>query len=368
MSIPWKALLLVGAAGVLSMTLIPVRASSAAPDAEKKVTVKIVGNLPAQEETSFDMDVDDEAGEEQEVLLDAGECIPMPSGDRCITLALGDPPGKGHQTKRIVIRTDGDDRPRLGVVLRFEKSTKTDARGAFVQAVTPGSPADEAGVKAGDIIVKFDGQSLGGTATKTDEEESAPAARLRELAGKLEEGQKVRLEILRGDKTQDLDVVARKIEGKNIFNWNGDGQDIDIEKYIQGNLPDFDFSCFEDSWMDMELVSLNPDLGEYFGTTEGVLVVKPPENSLGIRAGDVIQKIGDRKVSGPSQAFRILRSYEPGDTVNLDLMRRQKHQALQISVPESSSGRYGHSRTFGKPAPPPPPSAPVRAPAGVRRG
>jgi len=32
--------------------------------------------------------------------------------------------------------------------------------------------------------------------------------------------------------------------------------------------------CFGDSWCDLDLVSLNADLGSYFGTSDGVLVVK----------------------------------------------------------------------------------------------
>src|SRR5439155_6359849 len=76
----------------------------------------------------------------------------------------------------------------------------------------------------------------------------------------------------------------------------------------------FEFS-FGMPWGDLELVSLNPDLGEYFGTKEGVLVVKAPaDSSLPLKSGDVILKIGDRTPSSPSHAMRILRSYEAGES------------------------------------------------------
>jgi S1-C subfamily serine protease len=87
-------------------------------------------------------------------------------------------------------------------------------------------------------------------------------------------------------------------------------------------------------WCDFELVTLNPDLGEYFGTKEGLLVVKAPEDSsLLLKSGDVILAIGGRKPTSPSHAMRILRSYDAGETVAIDIMRRQKRLALSWTVP-----------------------------------
>src|SRR3989442_15547105 len=51
--------------------------------------------------------------------------------------------------------------------------------------------------------------------------------------------------------------------------------------------------CFGETWCDLELVNLNADLGEYFGTKEGILVVKAPaDSSLPLKAGDVILSVG----------------------------------------------------------------------------
>jgi hypothetical protein len=160
--------------------------------------------------------------------------------------------------------------------------------------------------------------------------------------------------------------VARKLEGKSTFTWNGDGEDFDIEKYMQGDLPDFNFSLNCDEWLDMELVAINPDLGEYFGSTEGLLVVKAPESSLGIKAGDVLLKIGDRKATSPSQAFRVLQSYDAGETVTLEVLRKQKRQTLQVKVPDDEENHGTHSRTIRIPKPPPPPHPPTST--GARRG
>ena len=108
-------------------------------------------------------------------------------------------------------------------------------------------------------------------------------------------------------------------------------------------MPDMNFEFFGSPWGDLEVVSLNPDLGEYFGTKEGVLVVKAPaDSSLPLKGGDVILSIGGRKPTSPSHAMRILRSYEPGETVALDIMRKQKRVTVSWKVPERGERRLRH--------------------------
>lgn len=363
MSAPWKVLVFMVATGVLSISPLPLRAQGPEPGGDREIVVVVSDGVPSNGEFLADESPGDGPRDEREVLVEVAEDLPSP-GERAFTVALDDPPGNGQRTKRIVIRTDGEDRPRLGVILRFEMSSKTDPKGAYVQGVTPGSPADEAGVRVGDIILKFNGKALSGSDSGGGKDQSAPAQRLVEMARNLGEGEKVSLEILRGDKTLDLDVVARKLEGSGVFSWHGDGEDVDIEKFVQGDFPAFHFDFFGEEWLDMELVSIDPDLGGYFGTTEGLLVVKAPADpSLGVKAGDLLQKVGDRKPTTPSQAFRILSSYEPGESVTLEVLRKQKHQTLQFKVPEPDgekrrSFQYRHHST--PPVPPAPPTKEVR--------
>jgi C-terminal processing protease CtpA/Prc len=93
-----------------------------------------------------------------------------------------------------------------------------------------------------------------------------------------------------------------------------------------------------DAWGGIELVSLNPDLGDYFGTREGVLVVRASEDStLPLKGGDVILAIGGRKPTSPMHAMRILRSYETGETVSIEVLRKQKRTTLSWKVPESET-------------------------------
>jgi S1-C subfamily serine protease len=87
----------------------------------------------------------------------------------------------------------------------------------------------------------------------------------------------------------------------------------------------------------MELVTLNPELGEYFGAERGVLVVRgPAENDiLGLKSGDVILGIGGREVRSPEHAMRILRSFEPEEKLTVQIIRHRQSQTLTGKVPES---------------------------------
>jgi S1-C subfamily serine protease len=84
----------------------------------------------------------------------------------------------------------------------------------------------------------------------------------------------------------------------------------------------------------MELASLNEGLGRYFGTDEGLLVIRAPEESLDLQAGDVILSIDGREPRSPSRALRILRSYEPGEEVSMEVMRDLNRMTISATVPE----------------------------------
>jgi hypothetical protein len=87
----------------------------------------------------------------------------------------------------------------------------------------------------------------------------------------------------------------------------------------------------------LNLIDLNPDLGEYFGTKEGVLVVSAPADSaVPLKAGDVILALDGRKPKSSGHALRILDSYEPGETIKADVMRKQKRIPLTWVAPKPS--------------------------------
>jgi hypothetical protein len=232
-----------------------------------------------------------------------------------------------------------DNRGRIGVVVKTAPDAADDKLGARIEAVTPGGPADKAGLKAGDIITRFKGTALGGVASESDED-SGPGMKLITLARELDPGDTVQVEYRRGTATSKATIVAEDLGG---------GGNVRVEMPEMGEMdhmwegfPKMQMApgafawTMGDAWGGIELVNLNADLGEYFGVREGVLVVRASEDStLPLKGGDVILAIGGRKPTSPMHAMRILRSYESGETVSIDVQRKQRRTTLSWKVPEA---------------------------------
>jgi len=242
------------------------------------------------------------------------------------------PPPPPPREPRAFAYAFGDHHGRIGVLVKNDAAPETDTIGAKIEGVTPGGPAAKAGLKVGDIITRFNGTSLAGVQAE-DEEESGPGNKLVRLARRLEPGDTAEVEYRRGNDTKKATLVAEDL-GSLRFEVPEPGA------MATPWVPRFDFDLFGAPWGDLELVSLNPDLGEYFGTKEGILVVKAPaDSSLPLKAGDVILSIAGRKPNSPSHAMRILRSYEAGETVTVEVMRKQKRTTIAWKVPEPRDRR-----------------------------
>lgn len=224
-----------------------------------------------------------------------------------------------------------DRRGRIGVIVRTDASAETDKIGAKIEAVSPGGPSDKAGLKAGDVITKFNGTSLAGVPSD-DEDESGPGKKLIGLAHRLEPGDTVQIEFRRGGDSKKATLVAENL-GSSHFMMDMPEPGMMIMPRVR-DMPDMNFEFFESPWGDLKLVSLNPDLGEYFGTKEGILVVKAlADSSLPLKSGDVILSIGGRKPTSPEHAMRILRSYDNGEAVSIEILRKQKRLTVAWKVP-----------------------------------
>ena len=83
-----------------------------------------------------------------------------------------------------------------------------------------------------------------------------------------------------------------------------------------------------------ELTELNPDLGAYFGTSRGVLVVRVPEGTpaedAGLEAGDVIMSVNGTNVGSVSELRRAIANTRSSGAVRLDVMRRNTRRTIDL--------------------------------------
>src|SRR5512138_2509362 len=248
--------------------------------------------------------------------------------------------GPDDRLMRIVMNR----RARLGIKVNLQ-ARDTDSLGAYVESVSPNGPAAKAGLRSGDVITKLDGRSVlsgGKSEAGNDERQSLPGLRLIELAARLQPNDTVPIEFLRGKDRRTVTVVTE--DEPDTFAEGPGGRPFTMRLWRDGDphqmpLPAGDFmdmgpgDHFEfmaaGPLGDLELAPLNPELGQYFGTTDGVLVIRAPKDgSLGLKGGDVVQAVDGRKPAGPSHLLRILRSYERGETFKMDVLRNRKRETV----------------------------------------
>ncbi len=206
-------------------------------------------------------------------------------------------------------------RAMLGITI-----DKAEDGGVQVLSVTPGGPADKAGLQAGDRITRIGKRDLG-----KDRPERELVSAMREV----EPGQKVEIEYFRGKDRRKVEIEA---EAMRPFFFGSFDE-------LLPRAPRAPMPLLMHGWADLELVSLTEGLGEYFGTKEGLLVVRAPKSDgIPLQDGDVILSIDGRKPNDVHHAIRILRSYNPGDTVKIDIVRKQKKTTVEAVIPDRRLG------------------------------
>jgi len=193
--------------------------------------------------------------------------------------------------------------------------------GVFVRGVTPNGPAATAGVAVGDTIVSINDVELARA-----EGRSSPSAALLGQIANVVPGDEVKLRVLRGGDYHDFVVKAGESNVRAPFVFSADHG-----AWAGGNWMRLGHIG---AWSDIEIVSLTPALGEYFGVEKGLLVVRAGSASeLGFRDGDVIIDLAGREPQSPEHALRILASFEPGETLQAAIMRQRRRESLSIRVP-----------------------------------
>jgi serine protease Do len=209
-------------------------------------------------------------------------------------------------------------------IIGVQLEATEDGVGARVREVSPGGPAAQAGIRARDVIVAVNGTTLSG---------AHPARQLVGIMHDVQPDSRVSVRVLRDGKPRDFTLTARA--SPSLF---ADAQGLPDLGFALSSLPG-DF-MFHRPLMDMELATLTPRLGSYFGTDKGVLVVRAPAaGALKLEDGDVILAIDGRQPTSGSHATRILGSYQPGEKIKLRIVREHKTMELEATLPQSPEWR-----------------------------
>lgn len=207
-------------------------------------------------------------------------------------------------------------------------------QGVRVLGVSPGGPAAEAGLRDRDVIIALDGEALPATGA-----DRALVDRMR----KVQPDQKVKVRVLRDGKKHDYVVIARPPMGVGMGDRVFAMRAPEMGAFgITGGMGPASapvvqhFRAFwPGEFEGLELASITPKLGAYFGVEGGVLVVSAPKDgAFKLEDGDVLQAIDGRKPDDGPHALRILRSYRSGEKLSLTVLRQRKPVSLAVTMPE----------------------------------
>jgi hypothetical protein len=250
-------------------------------------------------------------------------------------------------------------RARLGIAVDTEDTP--EGGGVLVEEVLADGPAARAGLEPGDVITRWNDKELRGEREGfrwvQGGGRSAAAAHLLHIARGLDPGEEVVLDVRRDDERLRLTVVAESTElaDGELMRRFAPGAAVDAAAALAAGQAAAAGSATSPQpflwafggralWGDLDLAPLDAELGEYFGTEQGLLVLRTPEGDVfGLRAGDVILSIGEREPRDATHALRILKSYDAGETVNLRVMRRQEPITLSAEVPEPEHAQLSWS-------------------------
>lgn len=275
---------------------------------------------------------------------------------------------------RAIFRTDVDaryGRPMIGVML-----TRGRDDGVLVADVLEDSPAREVGIIEGDLILSVNGHALSEPLEDEDDRDfnparSLPEERLRALVSASPEGEPVTLVVDRDGEEMTFAVVPEVLPVYGAFRpltdqledrfrdlgewWSDEetrqetlerirelterfrSQERPYEWEAPEWVPPGTLRLFADTLASgpwevrwggsrgahgLDLVEINPGLGAYFGTAEGVLIADVEDDSpLGLLPGDVVVAVDGRVVDDIDELHRILDSYRSDEEISLRIFR-----------------------------------------------
>ncbi len=253
----------------------------------------------------------------------------------------------GDGARRIeIVRAFGGS--HLGVHLDDAQGAE---RGAIVKEVVKDSPAEKAGLKDGDVIVRFDGEAV------------RSASQLVRLVSETPSGRTVPIEVRRAGATQKLEATLSD-EGKGGLLRHFGFDEVEPPEPPRPpkaprapRPPRFDFRWDEDGLpgeffcrggprkLGIEYQRIEGQLAKYFKTPgdSGVLITSVDEGGpaakAGMKAGDVILKLNGESIEGRGDLRAALDGAEPGAEVTIQVLREGRSLDLKVTLggqPEKS--------------------------------
>lgn len=189
--------------------------------------------------------------------------------------------------------------------------------GAVVQSVQQGSPAETAGLRNGDVLVEFDGERV------------RSAQQLTRLVHETPPGRRVNAAVFRDGKRTQLQLVPEASRRDVPFNADRLRDSVDR------------FWPMGRGTLGVITQDMTPELAEYFGAKDGVLVTSvlkdSPAEKAAIRVGDVITEFAGVSVDHPRDLVRAVVSRQ--GEVALKVVRDKKELTLKVTLDETSDRR-----------------------------
>lgn len=209
------------------------------------------------------------------------------------------------------------------LVERYDLETKS---GVYVEAVVDGSPADDAGVRPGDIILEFNRAKL------------QSADELIDLVAEAGPGDEVTLSINRNGRAVTEVVTLGKREHR------------DERRFFAWRLgPEHSYSLSEslsNTYIGVSLETITGQLLAYFGSDEGsgALIKKVAEDSpaekAGLEAGDVIVKVAGEEIESLDDVQDAVRATDENETIELTILRNKREKLFTVTVEKRASSFF----------------------------
>ena len=217
-------------------------------------------------------------------------------------------------------------------------------RGVGVTQVVKDSPAEKAGIRKDDVILRIDGENVNSV------------RKLNRLISEMAPDHSVRVTVSRGGAEQELTATIGKRNNSNLVRdllsgepraWKferADPKGFQWKGPMHGDFGDLgNFSMFLQNSRRIGAITmqLTKQLADYFGVTggKGVLVIAVtddgPAAKAGVRAGDVITAVDGEAVDSPGDISRVIGRKKEGD-VTLTVIRNKSQQTIRVTPKEGA--------------------------------